>query len=417
MDDAFVGVFGEGHPVVGILAEYDALGNMNQKSGCTEKCQTEPGRAGHGCQHNLLGAGAVAGAVGVKTYMEKQGIKGTVKLFGCPAEESGYGKAFMARDGVFDGVDAMLTWHPMDTTAVWDCSSLAVLQAYFHFRGVSSHAGSAPELGRSALDAAELMNVGVNFLREHIIDEGRIHYAFTDVGGQSANVVQPTASLYYFMRAPKTAQAQAIYNRVVKVAQGAATMTETELEVEFNAACANYLPNRVLNDVMYQNLQMALPQFTQADFAYAQPFFDQLPEEARQAYKQKLRATWPQMPESELDTLAKRPLSTGVPPMTYPAAPTKGSSDVGDASWLAPTAQVTVATAPSGTPAHSWQWVAVGKSAIAHKGMLAAGKTIAYTALDLLQQPDIVKAAQKEHETALQAEPYTNAIPKDVLPQ
>lgn len=417
MDDAFVAEYGEGSPVVGILAEYDALGNMNQKADFPEKQQTEPGKPGHGCQHNLLGAGAVTGAVGIKDYMEKHNLKGTVRLYGCPAEESGYGKAFMARDGVFDSLDSILTWHPMDNTNLWSYSSLAVMQAYFHFKGTAAHAAAAPDLGRSALDAAELMNIGVNFLREHIIDSGRIHYAFTDAGGPSANVVQPTASLYYFVRAPKSSQAKAIYDRVVKIAEGAALMTGTEVEVEFSAACADYLVNRTLGDVMYQNLLQAQPVFTQEELEYARPFCAQLSPDAQVSRRAKLQESFPQSGAAEIDALDASSINGKIPELTYPATPMMGSTDVGDASWIAPTAQVVVTTAPNGTPPHCWQWVATGKSSIAHKGMLAAGKTIAFTALDLLQNPAIVQAAKEEHAASLAKNPYVCGIPKNIVPK
>lgn len=418
MDHSFIAEYGEGKPVIGILAEYDALANMSQREDIPEKTPLQPGCPGHACQHNLLGVGAIAGAVGIKDAMAQHGLAGTIRVFGTPAEESGYGKAFMARDGIFDGVDAMLTWHPMDITALWDYSSLAVYQAYFHFKGVSSHAGAAPELGRSALDAAELMNVGVNFLREHTIEASRIHYAFVDAGGASANVVQPTASLYYFVRAPKLSQAQEIYDRVVKIAHGAAMMTETEVTVEFNAACADYLVNRTLGDVMYQNLCLMQPEYTQEELRYAKPFYDQLSEESRKMLRGKLQpAGYPALSPEQLDALASSPINTKVPVPTYSPIPMKGSTDVGDASWVAPTAQVVVATAPNGTPAHSWQWVATGKSSMAHKGMLSAGKTIACTAYDLLTNPDILKDAAAEHARSLAADPYTSVIPKDVLPK
>ncbi|GAF38721.1 catalyzes the cleavage of p-aminobenzoyl-glutamate to p-aminobenzoate and glutamate, subunit B [Agrilactobacillus composti DSM 18527 = JCM 14202] len=195
-----------------------------------------PGGNGQGCGHNLLGTGALAGAVGIKDYMAENHLEGTIKLFGCPAEESGYGKAYMARAGLFDNLDVALAWHPMDISGPWSISSLAVYQVYYNFKGVSAHAAAAPEHGRSALDAAELMNIGVQFLREHIIDDARVHYAFIDAGGESANVVQPTSSLYYFIRAPKIEQVDAIYQRINKIAQGAALMTETELTIDFDSA-------------------------------------------------------------------------------------------------------------------------------------------------------------------------------------
>ena len=418
MDDAFIAEWGGGSPVIGILAEYDALANMSQKCDVPQPLPIEEGQNGHGCGHHLLGAGAAAGAVGIRDYMAESGQNGTIRLFGCPAEESGYGKAFMARDGVFNDVDAMLTWHPMDFTGLWDFSSLAVFQSYFHFKGRAAHAAAAPEHGRSALDAAELMNIGVNFLREHIIDEGRVHYAFTDAGGTSANVVQPTASLYYFVRAPKTEQAKGIYERVVNIARGAALMTDTELEIEFDSACASYLVNQRLGRVMYENLKQVAPLvYTPEEMAYAGQFYDQLPDDTKGRIAEKTRYFMPGADADAVEAEARSPISRMLAPLLFPAKPMSGSTDVGDASWVVPTATVVVTAAPNGTPAHSWQWVATGKSSIAHKGMLAAGKTIAMTAFDLLCNPQILTEARAEHDRSLGGKPYQSAIPPEVSPR
>lgn len=418
MDDAFIAEYGSGSPVIGILAEYDALASLSQKCDVAEEIPLVEGGNGHGCGHHLLGGGAAAGAVGIKDYMEKNNMTGTIKLFGCPAEESGYGKAFMARDGVFDGTDALLTWHPMDSNGVWDYSSLAVYQTYFHFKGKAAHAAAAPEHGRSALDAAELMNIGVSFLREHIIDEGRIHYAFMDVGGVSANVVQPTATLYYFVRAPKPDQAKHIYDRVVKIAHGAAMMTETDLEIEFDSAAVDYLANKQLAHTMYDNLLELGPiEYTQEEKAYAQKFFDTLPEFNKSQLKNKIRKIFPNEDEAVIQKEAESPLSSLVPPMTFPSKAMSGSTDVGDASWVSPTATVSTVSFVQGTPPHSWQWVATGKSSMAHKGMIAAGKVIAMTALDLLTKPEILEKAKEEHAQSLGGKKYESLIPPEVSPR
>ncbi len=418
MKDAFIAEYGQGNPVIGILAEYDALTNMSQESDVAVPCPIKAGESGHGCGHHLLGAGAVAGAVGIKDYMENAKLSGTIRLFGCPAEESGYGKAFMARDGIFNGTDVALTWHPMDSTGIWDFSSLAVFQTYFRFKGRAAHAAAAPEHGRSALDAAELMNIGVNFLREHIIDEGRVHYAFTDAGGTSANVVQPTAELYYFIRAPRTDQAKEIFDRVVKIAQGAAMMTETELEIDFDSACASYLVNHELGKIMYDNLKQVSPiEYTTEEMAYAEQFYAQLPEATKNQIARKIGAFLPGEKKSVIEEEAKSPINRLVAPLAFPSKPMSGSTDVGDVSWTIPTATAVVTTAPNGTPAHSWQWVATGKSSIAHKGMITAGKIIAMTALDLLENPEIIKKAKEEHIRNLSGKPFVSAIPPEIFPR
>ena len=256
MPTAFKATYGNGKPVVGFLAEYDALPELSQVGGCTERkpvCGENPD--GHGCGHNLLGAGTLAAALAVKAYLEENPGKGTVILFGCPSEEKGNGKTIMARDGIFEGVDAALTWHPDTANAVWTTSSLANVSVFFNFKGVTSHAAAAPELGRSALDAAELMSVGVNYLREHIISDAGIHYAYRDVGGIAPNVVQGHSRVHYFIRAPKSWQVQEIYKRVIDVAEGAAKMTGTEMTYELYAGLSDFIPNHVLSEVLYEALE------------------------------------------------------------------------------------------------------------------------------------------------------------------
>lgn len=417
MEHAFVATYGSGKPVIGILAEYDALSNLSQVADLEEQKAVIVGANGHGCGHNLLGTGALAGAVGIKEYMQQHNLSGTIKLFGCPAEESGYGKAFMARDGVFDDVDVALSWHPMDISTAWDLSSLAVYQVYYNFKGMSAHAAAAPELGRSALDAAELLNIGVQFLREHIIDQGRVHYAFMDVGGDSANVVQPTSSLYYFIRAPRLEQAEEIFKRVNKIAEGAALMTETELEIVFDSACANYLPNQAVTTVMYDNLKKygALG-LTKEDQIYSQRYYNSLNDAAKASLVARARQMNPAASEEEVQRIAALPVQDNVAPLAF-SDKTSGSTDVGDVSWVCPTAQVMLGCEPQGTPPHSWQWVANGKSSVAHKGLLAAGKVIATTAYDLLTNPELVAQAQAEHQKTLNGKVYQSAIPADVMPR
>ena len=417
MENAFIGTYGTGKPVIGILAEYDALGNLSQVEDLpTRKFKVENG-AGHGCGHNLLGVGAVAGAIGIKDLMKENNINGTIKLFGCPSEESGYGKAFMARDGIFNDLDCALTWHPMDFSTAWTSSSLAVLQIYFNFKGKASHAAAAPELGRSALDAAEIMNVGVNFLREHIIDEARIHYAFIDAGGESANVVQPTASLYYFIRAPKTSQAMDIYKRVVKVAEGASHMTETELEIVWDSACANYIPNDSITKIMYGNLNSLMPiNYTEEEIEYANKFYKTIGESMINNVKNRAIKHFSEKGEDKVNEIIGSPLLGEILPYNA-LSKAGGSTDVGDVSWNTPTGQIVVTTATQGTPAHSWQWVATGKSSVAFKGMLTAAETIAMTAYDILTNPSILEDARKEHVENLAGEIYKSAIPDDVFPK
>ena len=267
---AFSGRFGHGKPVVGILGEFDALSGLSQESESIEKVPVCEGEPGHGCGHNLLGAGSVAAAIAVKEYLEKNGKEGTVVFFGCPGEEGGSGKGFMARDGVFDELDFAISWHPGDQNEVSVGSSLANYQVFYRFFGTASHAAACPELGRSALDAVELMNTGVQYLREHAIQEARIHYAITNTGGYSPNVVQPFAEVLYLIRAPKNDQVKELFERVNDIARGAALMTGTRMEMQFVKACSNVVDNTVLEEVLQKNLEeVEREPYTEAELEFA----------------------------------------------------------------------------------------------------------------------------------------------------
>lgn len=253
--NAFIASYGSGKPVIALLGEYDALAGLSQQAHCATAQSATPGANGHGCGHNLLGTAAFAGAVAVKSWLEQHGGSGTVRFYGCPGEEGGSGKTFMVREGLFDDVDAAVTWHPEAFAGMFNVSTLANIQAAWRFKGIAAHAANSPHLGRSALDAVTLMTTGTNFLNEHIIEKARVHYAITDTGGISPNVVQAQAEVLYLIRAPEMADAQQIYARIEKIAQGAAMMTETTVECRFDKACSSYLPNRTLEAAMYRALQ------------------------------------------------------------------------------------------------------------------------------------------------------------------
>ncbi|MDR1019384.1 MAG: amidohydrolase [Synergistaceae bacterium] len=420
MEDAFVAVCGQGGPVIGLLAEYDALSNLSQVSDSTKMEPLERGGNGHGCGHNALGTASLAAAVGLKDFLAKEGLGrgATIKFFGCPAEESGSGKAFMARGGVFDGTDVMLTWHPWTETKIWGTSSLANYQVFFHFKGTSAHAAASPELGRSALDAAELMSVGVNYLREHIVQDARIHYAYTNAGGESPNVVQPNASVLYFIRAPKSSQVRPIFERVVDIAKGAALMTGTMVEVEWDSACSEYIVNDTLARVMYENMkELGDLKYTAQEMDYAREYVGTLPAGAAGNVAALIKKCFPGIGQDKADAMASEPVQGELFPYAMSDEAMKGSTDVGDASWIAPTAQALVSCFPTGTASHSWQWVACGKSSIAHKGLIYAGKAMAMTALDVIDDPSIAEKAKQEHLERLGGETYNCAIPKDVTPR
>ena len=409
---AFSGRFGHGKPVVGILGEFDALSGLSQESESIEKVPVCEGEPGHGCGHNLLGAGSVAAAIAVKEYLEKNGKEGTVVFFGCPAEEQGFGKGFMAKARCFDGVDMMFTWHPADQNVPMGTRMVANYKVRFDFTGISAHAGAAPEKGRSALDACELMNVGVNYMREHVISDARIHYAYLDNGGEAPNVVQDHASLLYFMRAPKLAQSSEILARIKKIAQGAALMTETEVKVRVLGGLSDVIPNptafQVLSDAY---VEMGGLEFDEEDYAIARKFLAILPEDAKKAMVQKMAVLHKMTPEE----FEKRPLNSVVIPYS-PLMRQKvltASSDVGDVSYLVPTAQLTASAAIPGTGHHTWQYTAQVGTSIGGKACLAAAKAIGLACTRIFDDPALADQAKKEllEETG---GVYVSPIPDDL---
>ncbi len=417
---AFTGRYGHGKPVIGFLGEYDALSGLSQKEAICEKIPMVEGAPGHGCGHNLLGVGSIAAAVAVKEYLEKNGKEGTVVFYGCPGEEGGSGKAFMARDGVFDELDFALSWHPADMNAVNVGSSLANYQIYYRFYGVSSHAAACPELGRSGLDAVELMNTGVQYLREHVIQEARIHYAITNTGGFSPNVVQPFAEVLYLIRAPKNGQVKEIYERINDIARGAALMTGTRMEMEFVKACSNLVDNTTMEEVMQKNLETVEREgYTEEEYKFAEEIANTYGGQKigldmiKVKYEKSRRAEV----EKAVAPYLKAVINDFIVPLMDVEQAMAGSTDVGDVSWVCPTAQINVVTEAAGTPGHSWQEVAQGKSSIAHKGMIFAGKVMAATAIDLYESPETVEAAKKELDSRLGGGKYEAPIPAGIKPQ
>ena len=416
VETAFTGKFGSGKPVIGILGEFDALSGLSQVAGCAEKKALVSGANGHGCGHHLLGTAGIAAAIAIKDYLESTGKEGTVIFFGCPGEEGGSGKAFMAREGVFDVLDCALSWHPSDATNAWSGSTLANVQVAYKFKGIAAHAAAVPHLGRSALDAVELMNVGVNYLREHVIPEARMHYAVTNTGGFSPNVVQAEAEVLYLIRAPKNAQVQEIYKRINKIANGAALMTETEVEIDFIKACSNIIPNNVLEKVLDEKLrEIPHPVYTEEEFALAEKFRETSPAKGSTVNSFADKVTGAENKKAML-ALADKALLDVVMPYIPSETALAGSSDVGDASWVCPTAQINVACYAADTPGHSWQLVAQGKQGPAHKGMLYAGKVMAAAAIKLMENPDLIQQAKEEHKMRV-GDGYVCPIPKGVKPR
>ncbi len=415
VETAFSGSFGSGKPVIGLLGEYDALFGLDQVAGATEKVSEHAGCPGHGCGHNMLGVGSLAAAIAVKDYLQETGAPGTIIYYGCPGEEGGSGKAFMAREGVFDCLDAAITWHPGCVNAVSPTSSLANIQARFKFHGVSAHAAGDPYNGRSALDALELMNMGVQFLREHIIPEARVHYAITNTGGFSPNVVQPEAEAIYLTRAPWNKETKEIFDWVIDIAEGAAKMTHTTMEYEFIKACSNVINNVVLERAMYENLKkIPMPEYTEKELELGAIYSSTGP--GKDNLIQKFGANDPEI-ENYIKEHLGGPYNDFVIPYAPSGLPMGGSTDVGDVSWVCPTAQINTATWAANTPGHSWQIVSQGKSDAAHKATLYAGEVMAATVIDMLNDPDMLAAAKKEHADRVGPDGYICPIPAGVKPQ
>ena len=416
---AFTARYGSGRPVIGLLGEFDALSGLSQKAGVAEPCPLEPGGNGHGCGHNLLGVGALAAALAVKQYLQRTGAAGTVLYYGCPGEEGGSGKAFMARSGIFGQLDCALSWHPAEATHVMQNVSLANIQVLYTFEGVAAHAAGCPEKGRSALDALELMNVGVNFLREHMIDDARIHYAILDGGGFSPNVVQSHASALYLIRAPRTEQAQELFQRVNLIARGMAMATETSVSWELIKTCAELIPNIPLEQELAASFgQIPAPALTGEELRFMERITASSGADKNEALQRALN--WLEKPEDRAAVQARMGEPFHGQPLPYqPLAvpPAGGGSPAGgDVSWQCPTAQIYTATWAPGSGGHTWQIVAQGKGSVAHKYMCYCGKVLGQTAIRLMQHPEKLAKARRAWQAALEGRSYL-PIPGEVRPR
>lgn len=404
---AVIGEAGEGGPVIAILGEYDALPGLSQEPGATVHTPIQSGGSGHGCGHNLLGAAALSAATAVKDWLAENGIKARVRYYGCPAEEGGAAKTYMVRDGLFDDVDAAISWHPASFTAVSEAKSLANTRIDFTFHGKAAHAAGNPELGRSALDAVELMNVGVNYMREHMPDDARVHYAYLDAGGIAPNVVQARATVRQLIRARDLPGLRQLVERVRKIADGAALMTETRVESRIYSGVSNLLGNRPLEEAMQAVLDRLGPvPFDEDDRAFAREIRKTLTDDDIVSSFRRMGM------EPDLD----KPLCDFIAPLDRRSDGGEGSTDVGDVSWAVPTVQARVATCAMGTPFHTWQLTAHGKTPLAHKGMLHAAKVMAGTVQALIENPAILAAAKAAHAKHLARTPYVCPLPGDATP-
>ena len=416
-ETAFIAEYGSGKPVLAFLGEFDALSSLEQEADSTER-RPVPGKTnGHGCGHHLLGTAAVAAADALKTYMESHGLLGPIRYYGCPAEENAGGKAYLVRDGFFNDCDAAITWHPSTTNKTMMADKyLSNFRVFFTFHGISSHAAGAPELGRSALDAVEIMDIGVNYMREHMIDEARVHGAITNPGGIAPNVIPSEAQILYAIRAPKVTQVKKLYERMCDIARGAALITGTTVDIKQVAAYSNVIENDTLEDIMYENMRHFVPiGYTEEELAYARRFQEVITELDKEGLKDLIsilsgrdKEKKRQMEESPmLDFVLERHVSFGG----------GGSTDVGDVSWVVPTGKVDINCYAAGTALHSWQAVAQGKAPAAHKGMLTAAKIMACTGAELLEKPELLERIKEDWLEKLDGETYPEPLPKDVKPE
>lgn len=416
-ETAFIAEYGSGKPVIAFLGEFDALSSLQQEPDKTERCPIAGKENGHGCGHHLLGTASASAADVLKTYMEEHKLAGTIRYYGCPAEENAGGKAYLVRDGYFDDCDIAITWHPYTMSKVMKGGfHLANFRAFFTFHGISSHAAGAPELGRSALDAVEIMDIGVNYMREHMIDEARVHGAITNPGGIAPNVIPSEAQILYAIRAPKVTQVKKLYERMCDIARGAALITGTTVDIKQVAAYSNVIENDTLEDIMYENMRHFVPiGYTEEELAYARRFQEVITELDKEGLKDLIsilsgrdKEKKRQMEESPmLDFVLERHVSFGG----------GGSTDVGDVSWVVPTGKVDINCYAAGTALHSWQAVAQGKAPAAHKGMLTAAKIMACTGAELLEKPELLERIKEDWLEKLDGETYPDPLPKDVKPE
>jgi aminobenzoyl-glutamate utilization protein B len=392
MPTAFIAEYGSGKPIIGILAEYDALPELSQQAIGDRKPAL--GRStGHGCGHNALGTAAIGAALAVKAVYEKHKLPGTLRVYGTPAEETVIGKVYMALDDQFNDLDACLHWHPGTKNRTWYGSTKAAISAKFTFHGLAAHAAGSPEKGRSALDGVELMNVGVNYMREHVKETSRTHYVITN-GGGAPNVVPATAQVWYYVRGNAHEDAESNFDWITEIAEGAAKMSRTKVEVQVDTDCHEIIPNLPLSKLVLRNLQkVGPPKFDEADLTLAKQL--QVPLRADFGLKD------PKVLNDAIEELPAKPEEAK-----------GGSTDVGDVSWLVPTGGLETVCFPAGSPGHSWQNVAAAGSPISHKGMLVASKVLALSLVDMLQDAQALKDARADFQERLKDRKYTTRVPK-----
>ena len=411
MPTAFIASYGAGLPIIAILGEFDALPNLNQDATHFKKPINE-GAPGHGCGHNLLGAAGIGACLSLKDLIDSGDIQGTIRFYGTPAEEMFNAKGYMIKAGAFKDVDITLSWHPAFMNAINDVSLLAINSVKFKFLGRTAHAAFDPQNGRSALDAVELMNIGVNYLREHIIPDARIHYVITN-GGNVPNVVPEIAEVHYYIRAPKRSSVEELYKRVIKIAEGATLMTETKMVINFLGGTYNPLHNDVVRNVLLSKMKLVgAPKFNKEEREFAEKLKKTLPPGSMEAFTRFIPPNLRDIAKQILD----RPLNRMIIPGIGKGKIMPGSSDVSDVSRVTPLGEIATTCQIMGAPGHSWQNVCTSGISIGHKGMLMAAKVLALSAIEFMCNPEVVIEATHEFEEKIKEEPYISPFPEGFKP-
>ena len=407
LETAFIGTYGSGRPGIAFLGEFDALPGLSQEAGALERRPVVPGGAGHACAHHALGTGALGGALAAKEYLRNNNLPGTVRYYGCPAEEGGLGKQVMARCGVFSDVDAALTWHSTDDNNMWSMNFLAAMGAEFHFKGVPAAAPGQANIGRSALEAVELMNVGANYLRGHLLPDTFINYAIVDAGGAAPNAIPAHASVSYILRSDRRKKITQVYNRLVEVAKGAALMTGTTVEYSSEFGTTELIPNRALEQIVFENLKKIGPvPYNEEDLYYARELRKTLPEGAEGQTFEALHMLYGKDADELIRQIRGKPINDIVYPFKAIDRAKFGSTDVCDVSWFTPVAQVTTACYAKDTPGHCWQVTAQGKTNLCRNGMLNAAKILALSAIELFTQPLKLRDVREEFGARIKGKNY-----------
>jgi aminobenzoyl-glutamate utilization protein B len=419
MPTAFIAEWGKGKPIIGILGEYDALPGLSQKISA-EKDAVKAGAPGHGCGHNLFGAGSFGAAVAVKEAMQKEGISGTLRFYGCPAEETMVGKVYMARAGAFDDLDASVTWHPGFMNTVWggkpgSTTAMAMNSFKVQYRGRAAHAAANPQQGRSALKALQLLDTGVQYMREHVPSDVRIHSVITN-GGGAPNVVPAFAEAWYYVRAPKRDMVEQIYAWVQDIIKGAALMTQTSYEIEFLTGSHELLGNYTIHMNMLENMKLAGElKFSEEDLAFARQLSESIPPEMLKATRKAMKEGF--APGETWEHIGEYLNETVVEPNWDAKDTMGGSTDVAEVSYITPTGNLMTSTAPLGTPGHSWQNVAASGHSIGFKGTLYAAKVMALSTLDLFTKPELLQAAKDEFLQSTGGKKYVSPLPPEAKPR